>query len=275
MILVSVLAAFSAPRTNCEQHPRSEHYDALQRKLAQGWNTWDVQSVTTHVLLPQGLAIRIGVQRRSTVSGDASLEDALIGRNGPDAERVIPGIHAWDGGYTDLRVAWRGIELRIQSAHAGNDLVLLATPLSHVPAGHLPATISFSVGYLWNKAGTVERLANSIVAKGQGAGVIIYSAGPEAHFSGIPSRGPYLAASSDAPAGISTGKPRTVAEIERLIEEQRRTYKKSTAGPNKEILDAIQSTLGWDTIFEPEQDRVVLVVSRLWSTSWGGYVIFE
>ena len=41
----------------------SQHYRAVQKHLAQGWNTWDVNSVTTHVLLPDGLAIHIGLHR--------------------------------------------------------------------------------------------------------------------------------------------------------------------------------------------------------------------
>jgi neutral trehalase len=49
----------------------------------------------------------------------------------------------------------------------------------------------------------------------------------------------------------------------------------TAAVQNKEVIDAAQSTLGWNTIYEPEHDRVVSVVSHLWSTSWGGYVVFE
>jgi hypothetical protein len=124
-----VLAIFPL---HAEVTQRSANYEALQRRLASGWNTWEVQSMTTQVLLPQGLAIRIGLQRRSTVSGEASLKDALIGRRGEGAESVFPGAHAWDGSYTDLRFNWQGLELRIQSAHVGDDLVLLATPLSRL-----------------------------------------------------------------------------------------------------------------------------------------------
>ena len=31
-----------------------------RQRLARGWNTWDVHSVTTQVLLPEGLAIHVG-----------------------------------------------------------------------------------------------------------------------------------------------------------------------------------------------------------------------
>src|SRR5262252_9186367 len=139
--------------------PRSTQYDALQKRLETGWNTWDVYSVTAHVLLPAGLAIRVGFQSKTTLNGEVFLADPLIGRQGHDVEQVFPGPHAWDGSYTDLRLSWRGTNLRIQSGHAGADLVILITPLpSALPNappgdppgaserhGALPPTAVFSV----------------------------------------------------------------------------------------------------------------------------------
>ena len=51
----------------------------MQHRLARGWNTWDVHSVATQVLLPEGLAIHVGLKHNSTLNGDAYLGDALIG----------------------------------------------------------------------------------------------------------------------------------------------------------------------------------------------------
>ena len=47
------------------------------------------------------------------------------------------------------------------------------------------------------------------------------------------------------------------------------------AGTNGRLLDAIETTLGWDTIYEPEKGRVISPVSRVWRVSWGGYVLFD
>ena len=55
-------------------------YEQVQKRLARGWNTWDVHSVATQVLLPEGLAIHVGMKHNSTLNGDAFLGDALIGR---------------------------------------------------------------------------------------------------------------------------------------------------------------------------------------------------
>ncbi|HEX8711375.1 MAG TPA: trehalase family glycosidase [Terracidiphilus sp.] len=262
--------------------PESDSYRQVQQRLAQGWNTWDVESVTTQVLLPQGLAIHAGLKHNTTEGSDAFLGNALIGRLTPDAEQVTPGPHSWNGSYTDLRIAWHGDNWRIQTAHDGNDLVMLATPLPRESKAALPPTIVFSVNFLWNRAGATARQADKIEAHDSTGTVPIYcTCAPEgssakSHFIDIPLGGPYFSADLTGPIGISTGKRRTVAEITTAIEAQQKAYEDSL-GTNKTapIVDAIETTLGWDTIFEPSHDRVVSPVSRVWSVGWGGYVIFD
>jgi putative isomerase len=156
------LANSSSAKENNSLSPVSAQYAQVQRHLAQGWNTWDVHSVTTHVLLPEGLAIRIGLMHNSSEGGDTFLGDTLIGRLTPGVEPVFPGEHSWDGSYTDLRVSWKGHRWRIQSARDGDELVLLATPLPSKPISALPPTITFSVNFLWNGSGTVLKHPDSI-----------------------------------------------------------------------------------------------------------------
>src|SRR5271165_3201632 len=86
-------AAISA-RDGDRREERSAQYGELQTRLARGWNTWDVHSVAAQVLLPEGLAIYVGMKHNTRLYGDAFLGDALIGRFGPDAEVVTPGPHA-------------------------------------------------------------------------------------------------------------------------------------------------------------------------------------
>jgi hypothetical protein len=134
--------------------PESEAYRQVQQRLAQGWNTWDVHSVMTQVLLPEGLAIHASLKNNSTGGGGAFLQDALIGRLTPGAEQVTPGPHSWDGSYTDLRIAWHGHNWRMQSARNDNDVVILATPLPGKNESALPPSIIFTVDFLWNRTGT-------------------------------------------------------------------------------------------------------------------------
>ena len=57
----------------------SDRYQQLQQRLARGWNTWDTNSMTTHVLLPEGLAIHVGFKHNSTEFADAFLERTSVG----------------------------------------------------------------------------------------------------------------------------------------------------------------------------------------------------
>jgi putative isomerase len=77
--------------------------------------------------------------------------------------------------------------------------------------------------------------------------------------------------------GISTEKRRSLDEIRAAIAKRKFAYEEGirAAGLNGPILDAIETTLGWDTIFEPEKERVFSPVSRVWSVHWGGYVVFD
>jgi len=275
VLFLAIPQIICAPCADAQPGARSPQYDALQKRLATGWNTWDVHSVTAHVLLPAGLAIRVGVQRESTLNGEAFLADLLIGRQGQDVEQVFPGPHAWDGSYTDLELRWRGTHLRIQSGHAGADLVILLTPLPGETHAALPATAVFSVAYLWNRPGTPARVADKIEARGPSGAADIYCVGTKAPFSALPVAAPYLSAELSGAVGVSTGKPRTLEEIRKILEQQQSAYERSLGASHSAAVDAIQTTLGWDTIYDPEHDRVISPVSRLWSVDWGGYVLFD
>jgi hypothetical protein len=258
----------------------SPTYRQVQQRLAQGWNSWDVNSVTTEVLLPDGLAIHAGLKHNTTESSDAFLKDALIGRLEPGAEQVFPGPHSWDGGYTELKLTWKGHSWRMQGANDNGMLVWLATPLPSKATSALPATIVFSVDYLWNRPGVATKRGDVIEARGPSRTVPVYCtcASPaQDTYIDQPLGGPYFAADLVQPVGISSGKRLTVAEIQAVIARHQNTYRQSiaAAGQNGPILDAIETTLGWDTIYEPSKSRVVSPVSRVWSVRWGGYVIFD
>ncbi len=37
----------------------------------------------------------------------------------------------------------------------------------------------------------------------------------------------------------------------------------------------MQTILGWNLTYDPETDRAISPVSRMWSAGWGGYVLFD
>jgi len=260
--------------------PRSAEYQRVQQRLAQGWNTWDVHSVATQVLLPEGLAIHVGVEHNSTEWGDAFLQNALIGRLENGAEQVTPGPHAWDGNYTDLRVDWHGDAWRVQSAHVGKrDLVLLVTPIHASTA--LPPTAVIGADFLWGRNGTVRHRDDFLEAESGAETIRIFCTHAalerSADLVDAPVGGAHLDADIKEPLGISTGHRRSLEEIERVIAGAQAEYEKSVTvdGTKRPLLDAIETTLGWDTIYEPTRERVISPVSRVWSVAWGGYVLFD
>ena len=271
-----------APNTNFGD-PDEPQYKQLQHRLAQGWNTWDVRSVTTHVLLPEGLAIHVGLEHNSTELVDSFLSEVLIGRLGRGAEQVQAGPHSWDGSYTDVSFSWRGASVRIQSARDGDDLVLLATPLPMPPKSVLPPTIVFSVDYLWNRPGSAQHTASGIEARSPSRTTEIHCVSAKSterclsNIGGIPIASPYFAVDLRSPVGLSTGRRRTLPEIVAAVEHQRQAYESSIAreGKSAPLLDAIETTIGWNTNYDPENHRVITPVSRGWSTGWGGYVLFD
>jgi len=247
LLLFLILAAISFAQ-------QSPEYTQIQNHLARGWNTWDVQSVTTHVLLPQGFAVRLGFLDKTRLTGETFLANSLIGRLDKNAEQIFPGPHAYDGSYTDLTLTWKNQSFRIQSATEKDDLVLLITP-AKATTGPLPLTAVFSFGFLWNRTGQT---------------IPFFLDGHKTTALNAPITGPYVAATLDQPAALSSGHPRTLAQVRAIVETNRAASQRTN-----EISNAIQTVLGWDTIYDPEHQRVISPVSRLWSVNWGGYVLFD
>ena len=52
-------------------------YQKMQKKLANGWNTWNARSVLSHVLLPEGFAVNICLKE---YKAGRYLKESLIGR---------------------------------------------------------------------------------------------------------------------------------------------------------------------------------------------------
>ena len=64
---LSIAAKASRSAAQGPSTPGSAQYQQVQKRLTAGWNTWDVHSVTTQVLLPDGLAIHVGLKHNTTL----------------------------------------------------------------------------------------------------------------------------------------------------------------------------------------------------------------
>ncbi len=248
-----------------------DEYDALKKQLACGWNTWNTHSVLSHVLLPQGFAVNLGIKE---YAGRRYLRHALIGRRGSGDEQIHPGPRTYDGSYTGLTLRWQGLELMVQSALDDHDLVLLVTPIKNQKH---PAALIVQGGLLWNRPGQVSVQGDHLIAHLPDQTMTVYATQESVTDPYIDAQTPYLTLSLGGPVGISTGQSRSLADIQAVIERQQaaRQAQVQAYGNLAEVYTAVQTCLAWDTIYEPEGDRVVSPVSRLWNVGWGGFVLFD
>ncbi len=259
------ILAFAFPLALAGQSPRSPEYSAAQGALSQGWNTWDVYSVAAQALLPDGFTLRVELGHTGALNADAFLANTQLGRQGKTDERVKPGPHTWDGSYTEFQVSWQGHDLLVQTAHEGPDLVLLVTP---VPSANVPPpTLVIAAGILWDRPGSAAKEGDHLEFINDRHRIPVYWTGREQGVASLPVATAHFAATLVGPIGVGTGRPRTVDEIKDILARRR--------PDGSDSAQAIESVIGWDTIYDPAGSRVISPVSRLWSASWGGYVLFE
>jgi hypothetical protein len=246
-------------------------YDALKKRLAQGWNTWNTRSVLSHVLLPEAFALNLCLKE---YAGRAYLKEALIGRRGENDEQIRPGPHAYDGSYTELDLRWQGVEIVVQSATEDDDLVLLVTPRANQKK---PALLTVESGILWNRTGHLSLEEGTLVGYLPGRTVYAYGTKESVFEPYVAAQTPYLAMHLDSVVGVSTGKKRSVEQIRAVIDRRKaeQQARMDRFGHLADVYAAVQTCMAWDTIYEPEGDRVISPVSRIWNINWGGFVLFD
>jgi len=246
---------------------------ALTAHLAHGWNTWNTRSLLSHVLLPEGFAINLGVK---DYWKPAYLKEALMAIAPGREATCRPALRAYDGSYTDLRLEWRDLRLRVQSATDGEDLLLLITP-EHDLSRH--AVLVAETGLLWNRPGSIEHRAPGVIAaRCPLREILVFAANPlvEDEFH-VQTQTPYFAVRLDGPVGFASGRQRSVEEISRVVAAaQARSHAELRRfGDDAEVAEAIQTCIAWNTIYDPGLRRVVTPVSRDWNTHhFGGVVLF-
>ncbi|MFW5983062.1 MAG: MGH1-like glycoside hydrolase domain-containing protein, partial [bacterium] len=247
-------------------------YDELKKKIASGWNTWNTRSVLSHVHLPESFAINLGFKE---FKSNCVLKEALIGRFGKEDEIIHPGGHAYDGSYTSLNIKWKDMEFKVCSAVTDGELVLLVEPVKLQKKAPL---LIVEVGVLWNRPGIVDKKNDYIEGVFNNKSIKVFN-DTKSQLSddpNVPTLSPYFALILDKSVGISTGMKRSVDEIRDIIEDKKLEYEQSmkTYGELSEAYHAMQTCLAWDTIYEPQKDRVVTPVSRIWNVNYCGYVLF-
>ncbi len=242
---------------------RSPEYASIQNTLARGWNTWNTRSVLSHVLLPEGYALNLGIKEYRQ---GGYLKEALMGRRGHEA--IAGGPHAYDGSYTELSLRWRDIEIKVQTATEDDSLVLLITPAHRHRRTPLLVVES---GFLWNRKGELTAEEDMLTGRSGQRTIRVFGAQTSVDEPYIAAQTPYLAfAMNGPPVGVSTDRKRSLDEITTVIARRKRELRRrhETYGECAEIYRAMQAALAWNTIYDPLKDRVITPVSRLWNLGW-------
>lgn len=254
-------------------------YQAIRKQLIHGWGTWDSRNILGQVFLPDDVGLNLAFKQTTWIS-DQYLDTALIGRSGPGAEQVRPGLHALDGSYSECELKWRTLDVKITTGVVAkdgngtrNDLVMLIQPI-HV--SNLPIEMLIETGMLWDRPGAVSRRGNILQAKTALHSFRIYTTGHPVVDPYVKAATPYLAVNLTQPVGISTGRPRSISEIQAILSRQRTRMlaRAASYGKLSETYLAMESVLAWNTICEPKYDRIVTTVGRLWNEDYGGYCLF-
>jgi Mannosylglycerate hydrolase MGH1-like glycoside hydrolase domain len=270
LIISTIWCTASAQNSGRDQSESHERLAHMEKRLATGWNTWNTFSVMSQVLLPEGLAVNL--ELRDPATGQV-LASPLIGRRGNDVESIRPGPHSYDGSYTDLTITWHGFKARIQSAHAGNDDVVLVTPDS---GGNIRGELIVRPEILWKRQGAITMEHGCFKASMPRATVNIYAdCGPNPAQPNGDSM--YAAFSLSDTIGISTGVPRSISRIVSVVDSagEALEQEKGKYGTLKVLYDAMQTVLAWNVIYSPTLNMVIVPVSRLWNVTWKGWVLFD
>jgi putative isomerase len=238
----------------------------LNARLNKGWNTWNTNSVLSHVLLPECFSINLML--KDGQSGD-TLKEALIGREDYDSkEYVIAGPRTYNGSYTELEIKWRDIKVHVQSASQKNDLYLLITPIKTLPGDSLLIVPQM----LWDHKGDITIDRNKITVQTQISTTSVYVNGDRSV------TGPgNIRVSLGHALSLSLGDSMSLKEVENAITLSRAGQEREKLKFRKtpELYDAMHSVLAWNTIYDPINNRVINPVSRNWSAPSGGWVLFD
>jgi glycogen debranching enzyme len=236
-----------------------------------------------HVHLPDGFALTLGVKTAGmgrTYQNSFFQANQTAGR----AEKIRLGPHADNGSYTDLTMEYpaNGNQnaknvMRVESAEQEGEEYILVTvdQRATLRAAHL----IIETGYYWNRPGKVLRQGGVIDAiPDSGRSFTVRTTGTQVNDPYLTLNAPYIAVPLESRIAVYTGEaPTTLDQVAAIVSAHRQTQqsKLDAHGDAREVFTAMQTILGWNLTYDPENDRAISPVSRSWSAGWGGYVLFD
>ncbi len=271
-IFISAQGNHEYLNSDTELESLEKKYAELQKNLLKGWNTWDNRSIMTHVLLPEALALIMGIE--DGPSG-TYMEHVFTGNRVPGTEKVRTHAHTPDGRFTDFSLYWKNISIRVKSAAIEDDLFIWV-----FPEGNNNGILHLKSDILYNRKGEIKFTEYLIRAELPERLVSLHAQGEKKDQESANA----LIFDLNHDVFIST-KQRQKKDIIEIINkaEQGWLQKKKTYGGIEsepaQVYSAIQNALNWGVVYDPVKDRAITPVARTWAYGWGkgepgGYVLF-
>ncbi|MDD6209764.1 MAG: trehalase family glycosidase [Bacteroidales bacterium] len=263
-ILLLFLSVIFITTTNA-----SQEYDNLQREVATGWNTWNTYNVLSHVYLPEGLSVNIIFQN----GWDRLTEANFFSKATPKENTAIPGKRSLDGSYTSLTLQWKGDSIRVETASDGEQWVAYITPCD---GKEISSDLVIQVGTLWNRPAQLNfkdgKIIDNTTATSRTIGL---TEAPLSAFRPAPVM--QMESAIGKAAGIYAGREMTLSEIKEFVASKRNALEKELATYKRQSdnAEAVMAAIAWNTIYDPNINKVMSPVSRVWNTGWNGWILFD
>ena len=229
----------------------------LQQCACDGWNTWYNENILSHVLLPYGFSINLSFRRKTT--GD-TLRHLLINRDSP----VRADARSIDGSYTCLHIRHGNVPLKVESAVKNGEQIIIVTPEGYYTSEE---QLIVETAFLWGRDGTLIKENGMLGAVcPDGRRIQLYSCTAPYNFYLPELTSPAMFFTLNSPIVISTF-PCTTYEALKIVGESRRQLRSKIDGygARAEAYEAMQSCLGWNTVYDPIKNRVCTPVTRNWN----------
>ena len=271
-LLTLVMLLGSCDNLILNQEEKVDGLNKLREHNAFGWNTWNNSNLLNQVLLPEGLSLRINFRPSVESSSPYFLTESYISEKKDDSHAyIIPVAHSVNGNYTDMKVTWKGLTARIQTATHKDDVYILYTP-EIVPEN--PPVLILEVGSIWNNRGMIQKKEGFIQADFGPKGFNIGSSQPDSTVL-LPLQNPYHAMNSAVQTGFYTGRKRTLDFVKRFVAEREQQIidHKNLYGEYADTYDYLRSALAWNMIYDANNERMLTTSRRSRNARFGGWYL--
>ena len=277
--------------------PNEQRRQDLQHSLSRGWNTWHRASATAHVHLPSAFGFDITIEDPAkNMSFSKGIVDRCLADPGADGIscRVRPHAHTFNGSFTYFdQTVRKDLKVAVKSAHTTGGNGTIVCLFADGPGGGSAEAVAqlqvhATARYYFDcapRTDSGEVNCGTITTDSDGKGL-------RAHPVGLPAmslRALGTAVVADAggqsltmrmtdgvaclvatPVGTAPdGAPTTIAASTNIVSEAEQAveaevaarYPREKVGASRDVVDALRSVMGWNTMYD-HRATVITPVSR-------------